>query len=86
MNESADLLAITDNDQDGFALFPALELFDSLNGRNVEGIGAKTIEGVGTKSDDAAAGDRVSDSGKRFIFSGNDHGPTSEAPSGAECL
>ena len=48
MNESADVLAITDNDQDGFALFPALELFDSLNGRKVEGIGAKTIEGVGT--------------------------------------
>ena len=86
MNESLNLLAIAGHYQDRLLLFPALELFDSLNGRNVEGIGAKTIEGVGTKSDDAAAGDRVSDSGKSFIFLGNDHGATSEAPSGAGCL
>ena len=59
--------------------FPALEVFDSLNCRPIERIGAQAIEGVGTKSDDAAAGNRVNDSGKRFIFLGNDHGAPSEA-------
>ena len=57
INESADVLAIADHNQDGFALFPALEPFDSADGRNVERIGAKAIESVGTKSYDAATGD-----------------------------
>ena len=65
--------------------FPALEVFDSLNCRPIERIGAQAVEGIGAESDDAAAFDRVADSRQRgVICSRNNHGVS--APLGAKYL
>ena len=51
------MFEVADQNEDRLPFFPALELFDLLNYRVVERVGAEAIKSVRAKSDDAATGD-----------------------------